>query len=383
MALPTPVNKLLGTLYATPMQPELWNAFLAELSAVTGVTKAALISHNIATEDHPILACFGESVRESASVYEDYYYQFDEWSLRFPRNWCSGKIIRGDEFWPRDALLRSVFYNEFLRAFDTCEVAGVTVAATQAVFESLSVYRGPSEHEFSDVQIAPLEIIAPHLKTALYTRRKLLALESRVNDLETTLDQLTSALVMIDATGKTVFVNTGARLILDRSDGICLKNGRLTAQSISENARLREIEVKAILTCNGKTATSPGAMLVSRNAGRPLQLVASPLRTVIGTMPCKAVAVIFISDPDQRPAAPVEVLRILFGLTRAESRLAISLLDGNSLSESADLINVGQETVRSQVKSIFQKTGTRRQGELVRLLAGVSIPNDPLAEPIA
>jgi DNA-binding CsgD family transcriptional regulator len=375
MALLTPVNKLLGTLYAAPMQPELWNSFLAELSAVTGVTKAALISHNIATEDHPILAYFGESVGESASVYEDYYYQFDEWSLKFPRNRCSGKIIRGDEFWPRDALLRSVFYNEFLRAFDTCEVAAVTVAATQAVFESLSVYRGPSEHEFSNVQLAPLEIIAPHLKTALYTRRKLLALESRVNDLETTLDQLASALVMIDASGKTVFVNMSARQILDRNDGLCLKNGRLTVQSIPENARLREIEVKAILSCNGKTATNPGVMLVSRKIGRPLQLVASPLRSVTGTMPGKAVAVLFITDPDSRPAAPDEVLRILFGLTRAESRLAISLLDGNSLSESADLNKVGQETVRSQIKSIFQKTGTRRQGELIRLLSGITGPN--------
>jgi DNA-binding CsgD family transcriptional regulator/PAS domain-containing protein len=375
MALSTPVNKLLGTLYAAPMQPELWNAFLAELSAVTGVTKAALISHNIATEDHPILAYFGESVRESASVYEDHYCQFDEWTSRFPKNGYSGRIIRGDDYWPRQSMLRSVFYNEFLRRFDTCEVAGITVVATPTVFEALSVYRGPSEHEFSDGQVAPLEIIAPHLRTALYTRRKLLSLESRVNDLETTLDQLTSALVMIDATGKTVFVNTSARQILDRNDGLCLKNGRLTAPSITENARLREIEVKAILTCNGKTAANPGAMLVSRNAGRPLQLVASPLRSVTGTMPGKAVAVIFITDPDLRPTAPDEVLRILFGLTRAESRLAMSLLDGNSLAEAANANRVGQETVRSQIKSIFQKTGTRRQGELVHLLAGVPIPS--------
>jgi len=387
MTLPTPVNKLLGMLYAAPMQPELWNLFLAELSAAIGVTKAALISHNIAAEDHPILAYFGESVRESASVYENYYYQFDEWSLRFPRNWCSGKIIRGDEFWPRDALLRSVFYNEFLRAFDTCEVAGVSVAATQTVFESLSVYRGPSEQEFSGEQLTPLEILAPHLRTAMYTRRKLLALESRIDDLENTLDRLTSALVMFDATGKAVFVNTTARQILDRSDGLSLKNGRLTAQSTTENTRLREIEVRAILTSNGKTAANAGAMLVSRNTGRPLQLMASPLGSVTGTTPGKAVAVIFITDPDQRSAAPDEVLRILFGLTRAESRLAISLLDGNSLSEAADLNRVGRETVRSQIKSIFQKTGTTRQGELIRLLAGIPCANklrsiaDPLNSP--
>jgi len=111
-------------------------------------------------------------------------------------------------------MLKSVFYNEFLRTFDTCEVAGLPVVITPTVFETLSIYRGPSEQEFSSEQLTPLEIIAPHLKTALYTRRKMLALESRVNDLETALDQLTSALVMIDAAGKAAFVNTSARQTL-------------------------------------------------------------------------------------------------------------------------------------------------------------------------
>lgn len=375
MTLASPVNKLLGTLYAAPMQPELWSTFLAELSAAIGVTKAALISHNIAAEDHPILAYFGESVRESASVYEDHYCQFDDWTLRFPKNAYSGRIIRGDDYWPRQSMLSSVFYNEFLRQFDTCEFAGITAVATPTVFEVLSIYRGPSEREFSDEMLSALEVIAPHLKTALYTRRKLLALESRVNDLETALDRLTSALVMIDATGKTVFVNTSARQILDRSDGICLKNGKLTAQSISENTRLREIEVKAILTCNGKTVANPGAMQVSRASKKPLQLIVAPCRSDDFVMPGRAVAIVFMNDPDEKPAPPVEVLRALFNLTPAESRLAISLLDGNSLSESADLNKVGQETVRSQIKSIFQKTGTGRQGELIRLLSGITGPN--------
>ena len=74
MSLSSPVNKLLGTLYAAPMQPELWNTSLGELSDATGVNKAALISHDITSEDHRIFSYLGESVRESESVYEDHYY---------------------------------------------------------------------------------------------------------------------------------------------------------------------------------------------------------------------------------------------------------------------------------------------------------------------
>jgi DNA-binding CsgD family transcriptional regulator len=104
-------------------------------------------------------------------------------------------------------------------------------------------------------------------------------------------------------------------------------------------------------------------------------------------MPGRAVAIVFVNDPDEKQASPVEVLRALFNLTPAETKLAISLMDGNSLSESADLNQVGRETVRSQIKSIFQKTGTKRQGELIRLLALIPYANklrsvaDPLNSP--
>lgn len=368
------ITQLLGTLYAAPIQPEMWNAFLTQLSAMTGITKAAIISHDIAANDHRMLATVGDKTRESVGIYESCYYQFDGWTSRFPRVALTGKIVRGEDFWPKASLIKSVFYNEFLKKFDTCEMACLSAVGTPLVFEALSVYRGPSDDEFSLRNLALLESIAPHLKTALSMRRKLLALESRVSDLEAAFDQISSAFVLIDAAGKIALVNESSRQILDRRDGIWLQNGKLSAQSMTENARLREIQTKAILAASGKSTANAGAMLVSRGSGSPLQLIASPLRSFKGPMPGNAVVIIFITDPDQRTAAPAEVLRILFTLTPAEGRLALSLLNGNSLAEAAELNEVGRETVRSQLKSIFHKTGTQRQGELIRLLASTSVP---------
>ena len=368
------IIKLLGTLYAAPMQPELWDTFLSDLSVMTGFTKAALISHNNAENDHRILASLGASVAESAPAYERHYSQFDNWSLRFPRIGLQGKVLRGDDIWPRASLLRSVFYNEFLKNFDTCEMACLSAVGNPIILEALSIYRGPSEDEFSAQKLSSLESIAPHLRTALFTRRKLLALESRVFDLETAFERMSHALVLIDAAGRVSLVNENGRRILDRRDGILIQNGKLAAQSVPENARLREILIKAVLAATGKSAANPGAMLVSRRSGSPLHLIAAPLRLMSGPTPERAVVIVFITDPDRRSTAPAEVLRILFGLTPAEGRLAVSLLNGNSLIEAAQLNKVGRETVRSQIKSTFQKTGTQRQGELIRLLASFSMP---------
>jgi DNA-binding CsgD family transcriptional regulator len=66
-----------------------------------------------------------------------------------------------------------------------------------------------------------------------------------------------------------------------------------------------------------------------------------------------------------RSKITVAFLQNRFGLTRAEARLVVHLVTGRSLKSSAKALGVGYETVRRQVKSVFQKTGTHRQSELV------------------
>ena len=58
----------------------------------------------------------------------------------------------------------------------------------------------------------------------------------------------------------------------------------------------------------------------------------------------------------------------MHGITRAEARLASMLADGMSMEEAAEALLVSIQTVRSQLKSVFAKTGVTRQAELVALL---------------
>jgi len=58
-------------------------------------------------------------------------------------------------------------------------------------------------------------------------------------------------------------------------------------------------------------------------------------------------------------------LKNRFGLTPAEARVVHRLVSGDSLRSAAKALGIQYETVRTHLKSIFQKTGTRRQVELV------------------
>jgi DNA-binding CsgD family transcriptional regulator len=365
------IARLLRTLYAAPIQPKLWRPFLEQLSKISGVTKAALITHDLAEKDHRMLATLGDSVDESIPLYESCYFQVDEWTSRFSTSRATGRIVLGEEVWPEAAFLQSTFYNEFLRRFDTRQMACLATVGSQGTFEALSIYRGQSEDEFARDQLAVLQTIVPHLQTALYTRRKLLALESRVSDLETALGAMGSAIVLIDRTGKTIFVNDAARAILAQGNGLFLHKSELIARNPKETSELQGLIARAVATAKKTDRYGGGVMRVPRSARRPLHVLVSPLRAADSLLPGKTAAAVFLSDPERQPAVPAKMLRTLFGLTSAESRLALSILEGNSLSEAAELHGVSRETVKSQINAVYSKTGTKRQGELIRLLGGL------------
>lgn len=57
-----------------------------------------------------------------------------------------------------------------------------------------------------------------------------------------------------------------------------------------------------------------------------------------------------------------------FGLAAAEERALSGLVAGHGVREIAELHGLSVETVRSQMKSLYSKTGTSGQTDLLRLL---------------
>ena len=363
------ISRLLGTLYAAPTTPRLWEDFLRGTSNLIGAKKAALIAHDTTTNAHRVFGSLGDGMEELHDLYAERYWQYDEWTRRGTLKLATQKVLIGSEVWPEPEFKRSIFYNEFLRIIDIGDVAGVGMAGVPGKFEVLSIYRGHADQEFSAEDVAVLEMLLPHLQVAMATRRRLMALESRIEDIESAFNLLASAVVLLDDAGRVVLANDGARSILGQEQSLCLKNSRLIAHSRHEATMLQGLIAKATATALFQGLGGGGAMPVLRAGKKPLQLLVSPLRSECAALPGRAVVAVFLSDPERNLAVPAEVLRTLFGLTPAEARLAVSLFEGHSLSEAAELNRVSRETVKSQIASVFLKTGERRQSGLIRLLS--------------
>jgi len=82
-------------------------------------------------------------------------------------------------------------------------------------------------------------------------------------------------------------------------------------------------------------------------------------------------------DLERRPEIRGRRLMELFGLTSAEARLAVALVQDHRLEDIAAGSSVRMPTIRTQLRATLAKTGTHRQAELVRLLLTLPTVSPP------
>ena len=185
--------------------------------------------------------------------------------------------------------------------------------------------------------------------------------------LETALNLLPSGIILLGAKGQVVNMNRAAFALVSERDGLLVTPSGLRAERPSESSLLEKAIGEGASISNGHGLWAGGTVLVSRRNRPPLQIVVSSIRDLAITSQMVA-AIVFITDPLRRQRPRQEALRAHYGLTPAECRVALLLSDGHAPRKIANMVGVTDNTVRSQIKSIFSKTGVKRQGELIRLL---------------
>lgn len=126
----------------------------------------------------------------------------------------------------------------------------------------------------------------------------------------------------------------------------------------------------------GEPAARPSATLTLARGGAsaPLRILVAPLHARSGVGAAAAgrrAAMLVVSDPELEATTRKERLRMLFGLTPAEAAFAMEIVKGDGRRAAAERRGIACSTARTHLSSIFEKTGTRRQAELVRLLLQV------------
>jgi DNA-binding CsgD family transcriptional regulator len=115
---------------------------------------------------------------------------------------------------------------------------------------------------------------------------------------------------------------------------------------------------------------SLGSLPIPAHQGHPpLILHLVPIRRAAHDVFANVAGILIVTPVVPAKVPTAEVLQGLFDLTPSEARVARSIGEQQTLEAIAEALSVSRETVRTQLKAVFSKTGTSRQAELAALLA--------------
>jgi DNA-binding CsgD family transcriptional regulator len=184
------------------------------------------------------------------------------------------------------------------------------------------------------------------------------------------LDLVNVGLAVIDRSGHLMIANCTAEQIFADRDGLELTPGGEVRFSKHVDPSLVQLVRYIDNPLSSETPTKSAFVAVTRPSGkRPITLLVRPARaeSLQATQAAPA-ALMVLLDPEFSVDAAEAQLRELYGLTSTEARLAKLLMDGKTIEECCSELGVRSSTARMHVRNLFQKTGVRRQSQLISLL---------------
>jgi DNA-binding CsgD family transcriptional regulator len=189
-----------------------------------------------------------------------------------------------------------------------------------------------------------------------------------------TLDSLSVSIFLVDADGRIMHANAAARLVLARRDVLCSVAGRLAACDAGANRILRAAFSGA---ANGNVLADAKATALTLTAADRIRYVARVLPLTTGRrrrpgMDYAATAAVFVGGVVLDARSLPEILVEAYRLTPTELRVLFAIFDGGGVREIGEALGIAATTVKTHLSRVFEKTGTSRQADLVRLVAGFS-----------
>lgn len=364
-------DRLIHAIYEAGIDPARWVAFLDLLGRLTDGSIIVLQAHDVAGR-----ASLGEisAVRdpEFLKVYAEHYAAINVWVPGMAGT-PAGKVVFAEDFVSREELAKSEFYNGFLKRYGISTATGIALhnEADRFLFLAANI-RSPNADAVRARLGALLNRLGPHVLRAYnYMRRVPLVADA---DYRATLAASSGGALVLNGRGGIVYANLVAERML--ASGELLRRDRRKGLQFNDPAADAHLE-RCIWSLRHRDIAGASANIAARDAGgavRQASFVPLPhgddvLAHMMAALDDETpVGVLTIPDEDRHEGA-MRALAVDCGLTPAETALALAVADGQSPAEYAQARGVSVNTVRSQLKSIYAKTDTRRQSQLAAMFA--------------
>jgi len=305
-------------------------------------------------------------------------YQFIDPRLKLilekhPREWVHCHEHFDDVYVANDP-----FYQEFLLPHGARYLSSCKLLDDSEATVILACLRAPDQSPFPPEAIAFLDRLLPHMARACRAGVKNFIYSTQALVGHALVNKLRQPVVLMTTTGEVVQTNEAANRLLETTRLIRISDGQLQMperyrQSLLAQCALIEGQVRSGAVVTEGAAPFTSLQIVADDAEGADEVLYGFFTTlvpeqVMGTFGLRPLVMLFFYHPGSAPPIDVTLLAAAFGLTNAECRIAAMLAEGMSLKQIAETLGVQHDTVRKQLQSVYKKTATNRQPELVRLL---------------
>ena len=361
---------LIQQLYAAPGTTDGWHTFLDALRVAVNGSAASLISHRLEAHQGNITVN-AHADPEALRLYDQHWGSADPWAYSPKLQVSRQSVVLGDELVPHWDVQRTAYYQNFARRYDIARTVAVMVEVGPDALSVVSINASERRGPFGQREVALLQPLVPHIRRAIHLHRRLVTADAVSDNLASVLNASHRAVLLVDASGRVSFMNAAASQLNSIRDGLAVEHGDLRASRTGDTMRLRSIIATSIKTSNGQGIGVGGRLVLGRPSGRrPLVVFVCPVSRQRPMFPGveSASAAVFVTDPERVDVPDEDMLCAVLGLTRAEGKLTHLLVQGINLMDAGTRLGVRRETIRSRLKTIFEKTNTHRQADLVRLV---------------
>ncbi|RYE10066.1 MAG: hypothetical protein EOP22_06195 [Hyphomicrobiales bacterium] len=362
----TDFSELVASIYDAAVTPALWSDVLNSCREFMGGASADIFAKNVTGRISQLYFTDGRLDEKRALSY------FDGMALIDPSNSVQvlgdveQAVITSQRIDLED-FAKTRFAKEWVAPLGLVDMVVAPIERRGSWSALFGVFRHERDGLGDEGVQRRVTILAPHVRRAINIGNIIGKAQQRADNFRELIDGLAAGVFLVDADGRLLHANANGSALLETSRAIASgQEGTLRLDRTS----MRELMPRAL-------RSEPSSVSIETASGERMIAHVLPLtggaRQFAG-LGGDAVAALFVQPAEFSPESIPETLERAFDLTPAELRVALATLRHDGVADVAEQLGVAESTVKTHLSRIFAKTDTKRQADIVKLVAAFASP---------
>jgi DNA-binding NarL/FixJ family response regulator len=363
---------LIGEIYDAALDPSLWRPVLGRLCGFVRAGFAILITEDAVSERaHVHYTSHDED--EWLERYFSKYIRLNPTLVPAVLNVAAGDVVSVADFMPFKRFLRTAFYKEWVAPRYSDAIISI-LEKTATGMSVCTAVRSAAQGAADAGARRRMRALTPHVRRAIAIGRVIDLASVRALDLASALDHLASGFFLTDAKGRIVHANASGEALLNEAHVLRRARGLLAAVDVEADAALHDAICAAAA---GDEAMGTKGLAMALASQDDIRYIANVLPLTSGARRQAgrahgATAAVFVRKAGLDMPSALETIAQAYKLTARELSVLIGIVEVGGIPDVAAVLGLSDATVKTYLRTIFRKTATSRQADLVKLVAGLA-----------